>query len=363
MGPWHDLLNDDLTRLDQLLYGALSKVDTPVWANSTHYVVGSTAFDSQTGAAFMCAIDHTSAATGLFQDERTAHPTYWAQLLTGFAPRGEWTNNTQYFAYDLAYSSSQGIIALCKVQHVSNPSGSIKDDSTLWAFLADFSTVTAPPANAIACTFTAPLTKTNVQAELDEIGGMINSLNNVNITQGNQITTLQNQDTSDSTRMTNIESKNTSQDTLISGLQASLTALQNQVNALPPPFPSGTKIPFYQSNPPTGWTIVTGLTDRGIRVVSDASGGTSGGSVGFNTVFARTATDSHVLTLTEIPSHSHGPPSPGQTLGSGGSGFTTPGGFDAVAMGNTGAAGGGAGHTHTMDMRLSYVNMCIGQKT
>jgi len=362
MGPWHDLLNDDLTRLDQLLYGVMSKVDTPPWANATHYPVGVTAFDSQDGSTWMCAIDHTSSATGLFADDRAAHPTYWAQLLTGFAPRGEWTNNTQYFPYDLVYSSSQGIIALCKVRHTSNPTGSIKDDSTFWSFLADFSTVTSPTANMIPCTFTSPLTKTNVQAELDEIGSMILSLNNVNVTQGNQITTLQNQDSSDATRMTNIEAKNTTQDTLLTGLRTDLTTLQNQVNAMPPPFPSGTKMPFYQSVPPTGWTIVAGLTDRGIRIVSDASGGTGGGSVGFNTVFARTATDSHVLGLAEIPSHSH--PQSGYFVVSGGAGTwsnvaTT---FD-LGTGNTGAVGGGAGHTHPMDLRLQYVNMCIGQKT
>ena len=367
-GPWHDLLNGDITKIDQLLYGAISRVDTPLWANNTFYDVGVTALDGDTGSSWMCNTAHTSAATGTFSDDRAAHPTYWVQLLTGFAPRGEWQHNTNYFPYDLAYQGSTGVFALCEVRHVSNAAGSILDDEAYWSFLVDFSTANLTTAALVSYTPASRLTATNVQSALDQIESQIISLNNVNITQGTNIsnnataiTNLQNKDVTHETRMTNIESVNTSQASTLTSLQSQVTAVQNQVNAMPPPFPSGTCMLFYQANPPTGWTRLA-LSDYGVRIVSDTSGGTGGGSLGFNTVFARTASDSHVLSLAEIPSHGHSFGG-GYLVIAGGSGMGAPGGWDFGGSGSVGAAGGGAGHTHPMDMRLKYVNVHIGQKT
>jgi hypothetical protein len=120
---------------------------------------------------------------------------YWVQLLAGFAPRGEWANNTNYYPYDLAYSTSLGIFAICQVRHVSNPSGTIKNDSAYWAFLVDLSSfVTANAAAIFYTNTTSGLTATNVQAALDQIdaindtqAGQITSLNTVNVTQGTDI--------------------------------------------------------------------------------------------------------------------------------------------------------------------------------
>jgi microcystin-dependent protein len=60
---------------------------------------------------------------------------------------------------------------------------------------------------------------------------------------------------------------------------------------------------FQQSAAPTGWTKDVTLNDYGLRVVSGAVGNTPGSA--FSTVFAQAATGSHVLDVTEIPSHSH----------------------------------------------------------
>jgi len=49
--------------------------------------------------------------------------------------------------------------------------------------------------------------------------------------------------------------------------------------------PSGSKMLFYNSSAPTGWTKATSLTDYAIRVISGTGGGT-GGNVGFTTAFA-----------------------------------------------------------------------------
>lgn len=63
-------------------------------------------------------------------------------------------------------------------------------------------------------------------------------------------------------------------------------------------FPSGTRTFFYSSTVPTGWSQVTGHTDKALRVVSGAGGG-SGGS----TNFSSTVTLAHTH---GGGSHSHG---------------------------------------------------------
>jgi len=187
-GPLHDWINGDITKIDQLLYGAMSQVDALPWANNTAYTVGTTVTDTTDATTWMCAVANTSAATGTFAADRAAHPTYWTKLLTGFAPRGEWTQGTQYFPYDLAYDTAQGIFGLCTTLHVSNTTGTIKDDSAYWSFLVDFSGLGSVSAVAVSYSHTAShLNATNVQAAIDEVETQIVSLNNVNISQGTDI--------------------------------------------------------------------------------------------------------------------------------------------------------------------------------
>ena len=50
-------------------------------------------------------------------------------------------------------------------------------------------------------------------------------------------------------------------------------------------FPSGTTLLFYQAAAPTGWTQVTTHDNKALRVVSGTGGG-SGGSTAFTSVFA-----------------------------------------------------------------------------
>jgi hypothetical protein len=51
-------------------------------------------------------------------------------------------------------------------------------------------------------------------------------------------------------------------------------------------FASGTAIVFYQASAPTGWTKSTANNDKALRVVSGGTGGSSGGTTAFSTVFA-----------------------------------------------------------------------------
>jgi hypothetical protein len=77
-------------------------------------------------------------------------------------------------------------------------------------------------------------------------------------------------------------------------------------------FPSGTKMLFHQSAAPTGWTKQTSINDSALRVVSGTTGGGTGGSVAFSTLFATGKTVSlsgnvgaTTLTVSQMPSHNH----------------------------------------------------------
>jgi hypothetical protein len=78
-------------------------------------------------------------------------------------------------------------------------------------------------------------------------------------------------------------------------------ASQADVDAAMEMIPSGTKMVFFQSSPPTGWTQDTDVNNRLLRVVS----GTGGGTGGTWTISGLTVAG-HSLTVAQMPSHSHG---------------------------------------------------------
>lgn len=158
-----------------------------------------------------------------------------------------------------------------------------------------------------------------------------------------------------------------------------------------PGFPSGTKMLFAQTAAPTGWTKDTTHNNKALRVVSGTAG--AGGSVAFTTAFQNRTTSSveaggtvaaHTLTTAQIPSHDHsfsvsgdtnlvttfpngqsathgaqtGQNSGGTTISFSGSGTTNPtGGGGSHAHGFTGSS-----HSHTLDMRVQYVDVIIATK-
>lgn len=90
--------------------------------------------------------------------------------------------------------------------------------------------------------------------------------------------------------------------------------------------PSGTKMPFYQASPPTGWTAVA-VNDKFMRVVTSAgTGGTTGGSIAASTSLAHTHTvNSHTH---DLSNHTHAGPAHTHTIpitGYGSGGTTTTG--------------------------------------
>lgn len=65
--------------------------------------------------------------------------------------------------------------------------------------------------------------------------------------------------------------------------KAAKTAYDKAVAAT---FPKGTRLLFHQAAAPTGWTKQTTINDAALRVVSGTTGGDTGGSLAFSTLFA-----------------------------------------------------------------------------
>jgi len=141
------------------------------------------------------------------------------------------------------------------------------------------------------------------------------------------------------------------------------------------PVPATSAIVFYNSAAPSGYTIVS-LNDYGLQVVTSGSGATSG-SVAYSTLFARTATDATTLTTNQIPSHQHygfnldnGTTTP--TSSNYPTYLATAGGIPASyqinasatvsTVGLTSATGGGASHTHPLDMRVQTAKVLIATR-
>ena len=142
------------------------------------------------------------------------------------------------------------------------------------------------------------------------------------------------------------------------------------------PIPAGTNMLFYQAAAPTGWTQVTTVNDRALRIVSSTGAGT-GGTTAFSTYFSGSSTvGSTTLTEAQMPSHTHSVNDPSHNHGvreysglTGGTpGINSP--ISGSAGGGTGYAytgisinytGGGNGHTHTIPS-LQYADVIICSK-
>lgn len=122
-------------------------------------------------------------------------------------------------------------------------------------------------------------------------------------------------------------------------------------------FPSGTVMLFNQTAAPVGWTKGTTHNDKALRLVTGSV--STGGTDAFTTTFsASKATESHTLTVDEIPSHSHQMQS--NTQG------TRAGSNTQVVGAGTGYAttsvGGDGGHTHDITMDVQYVDIILATK-
>lgn len=133
---------------------------------------------------------------------------------------------------------------------------------------------------------------------------------------------------------------------LLTGTPAKLPAVDgsNLVNlpAAASPFPAGTKL-LFGTSPPAGWVRVDAAEDRMIRLAKSAeTAGTAGGDWVVSGLTGVGSTDSHVLTIAEMPSHSH---AVFASLSGGANSFLVDGSVTTTPF-TTGSAGTNAGHLH-----------------
>jgi hypothetical protein len=121
-------------------------------------------------------------------------------------------------------------------------------------------------------------------------------------------------------------------------------------------FVSGTVMLFRQTAAPVNWTKQTATDDAALRVTSGAVG--SGGTVGFNTLFATTAVGNTTITTATMPSHNH---SVGGLIVAGGAATNTTGTWNS-GSGTTSNTGGDGAHSHSLDMRVKYLDIIIATK-
>ncbi len=123
--------------------------------------------------------------------------------------------------------------------------------------------------------------------------------------------------------------------------------------------PAGTRMPFQQTSAPTGFTKDTtaAINDSILRLVTGSV--SSGGTTGFSTWNAQTATGATTLDTSQIPSHTH---DVGLNTSEGGgvTAFKTASNINAYIT--TTATGGGGSHTHSLTQSLKYYDFIIASK-
>lgn len=124
-------------------------------------------------------------------------------------------------------------------------------------------------------------------------------------------------------------------------------------------FGPGTILPFYNSAVPQGWTLVTGVANRALRIAETGGGTLGGGGQTFDAAFVNDrSTDLHTLTNAQLP-----------ILGAGNfvivDGTGTEYAFGTGTVFNTSGTlrGGGQGHQHVYRLQVNYANFLMGQKS
>lgn len=124
--------------------------------------------------------------------------------------------------------------------------------------------------------------------------------------------------------------------------------------------PTGTIATFNQSTAPTGWTKLVVDNNKAFRLVTGTV--SSGGSDNFTTVFVGSkSTQSHALTISQMPSHNHQvDPFANDAFAGGAAGGYRRDIGGSILTDNT---GGGSGHSHDINnFNLAFVDMILAQK-
>lgn len=146
---WHDEMNDNMSDLDAVIAALTGITDVAPWANSTAYVVGDKAIDSTLNRVYICAVNHTSAASPTtFATDRTNHSTYWT--LFGSPPTAAtWTTATAFRQGTwITDDDNRTAVALVDFTSGATMDDDIADDYLL--VVADFTGLADAAADAIA---------------------------------------------------------------------------------------------------------------------------------------------------------------------------------------------------------------------
>jgi len=422
--PWHDELETAIRQVDQAIYEALFAAGAALWENDHDYFTGDIALDNIDGQLYVCAINHTSPSTPTtFTSFRNANPTFWNAIVTIPQFRGIWATATSYIKGDFVIDNQR--YAVATVSHFSTVFNSDLGAGK-WAVLIDLTTVQAGfNENAEGSIASASTTDIGAEAPsrlaitgtatITSFGAVANKYKMLRYTDAAIVThnattlaligsanrTMRTGDvqilTSNASgqwrefaffRSDGNPATETEPGVIELATTAEAQAGADTTRAISPArfneafdnrfFPSGTKMPFQQTTAPIRWTKDTTHNDKALRVVSGSVG--SGGTVAFSTVFARTATDVHALTISEMPIHNHSISDPGHVHGispdaatTSGQTFTAGGVAGAAAAGATDTdsavtnitvdnSGVGDSHSHAMDIRVQYVDLIIATK-
>lgn len=101
---WGREVERNFDTIDAVLFAATGLTNIKgVWTNDTEYDASDRVVDPADGSVWQANVDHTSAVTGSFSDDRTLHPTYWTVLSVSLNNRGQWTTATNYNVNEFVY--------------------------------------------------------------------------------------------------------------------------------------------------------------------------------------------------------------------------------------------------------------------
>jgi hypothetical protein len=142
---WGKAVSDALIVIDGLMFAATGIAQLRgAWLNATVYSEGDRVIDQIDGRLYQALVDHTSAATGTFEDERTANPSYWFSPSTDIIVRGEFTPTTLYNVGDFVTSSADLLGGVVNTEFTST--ASLRDDIDKLSIIYDL--LYLKPANA-----------------------------------------------------------------------------------------------------------------------------------------------------------------------------------------------------------------------
>ena len=127
--------------IDTLLFSAIGLSNVVgTWTNATNYSISERVFDPDDATLWNCLVNHASAPTGTFSQDRQLHPANWNSVGSLPFVRGQWTNDTVYAPGDFAYDSTESLVGVCNTFHTSSsPPNTMRNNIGVWDILADLS--------------------------------------------------------------------------------------------------------------------------------------------------------------------------------------------------------------------------------